>query len=265
MGSILVLVHGLFFMRVSENRQYLELIVPPVKNHNFLGGVRGQLVTLHGDVSWTNIGLIGARIPPNETDVRKSILQISMSKTQLGGWRRDKFAGTITLPWPLAFFSIRCDFFARTFLYDKSKTTVVGDNIRDNCGGKDPNSKVSFITCLQYSYTSGISFPGWTPGTNLHCYNEPCEKEEIDGVNQDFSDASAIFVNSNNFDLRMDKTAGAVTTARGEQCPNLPTGLDVDDDYSFPEDPLRLVQGICKPKLTENVSPANCPNFFVGP
>lgn len=265
MGSVLVLVHGLFFMRVSENRRYLELIVPPLTNpHNFLGGVRGQLVTLHGDVAWTNIGLIG-KTQPNEADVRKSILQISMSKTQLGGWNRDKFAGTITLPWPVAFFSIRCDYFGRSFLYDTTKPHVIGDNIRDNCGGKDPNAKVSFITCLQYSYTSGIAFPGWSPNTNLHCYNEPCNKEKIDGVNQDFLDASAIFVNKDNFDLKMAQTAGDISTARGEQCPNLPPGLDVDDDYTFPEDPLRLVQGICKPTLTESVSPANCPNFFVGP
>jgi hypothetical protein len=264
MESILVLVHGLFFMRASENQLNLELVVPPLTNpHNFLGGVRGQLVTLHQDVFWTNIGLIGKN-RANEADVRKSILQFSMSKTQLGGWQRQNFAGTITVPWPLNFFSIRCDFFDRTFLYDKSKTTIVGDNITSTCRGNDPNAKVSFITCLQYNYTSGVAFPGWTPGTNLHCYNEPCVKEEIDAVNQDFADASSIFINGGKFDLRMDKAAGSVSTQRGEQCPNLPNGLDVDDDYSFPEDPLRLVQGICKDIVTKSISPANCPNFFVG-
>jgi hypothetical protein len=262
MGSVLVLVHGLFFMHISENRRYLELIVPPLtKPHNFLGGVRGQLVTLHGDVGLTNIGLNG-NSQTNEGDVRKSILQFSMSKTQLGGWQRQNFAGTITLPWPLGFFPIRCDFFDRSFLYDRRKTNIASDITR-HCGAVS-NSKVSFITCLQYNYTSGIAFPGWSPNTNLHLYNEPCVKETIDDVNQDLSDASSIFVNSDRFDLRMDKAAETISTPRGEQCPNLPSGLDIEDDYSLPEDPLRLVQGICKDIVIKNVSPANCPNVFVG-
>ena len=263
MGNVNVLVHGLFFMRLSENGRNLELITPTLTNpHNFLGGVRGQLMTLHGDVLWNNIGLNG-KAQPDSTDVRKSILRFNINDCNLGGWNRKNFAGTITLPWPLGFFSIRCDFFDRSFLYDQKYPNVSG-NIKTNCRA-DSNSKVSFITCLQYGYTGGVAFPGWNPGTNLHCYFEPCVKHKIDEVNQDLSEAANIFTNKGNFDLKMDQAAGNIFTPRGEQCPNLPPGLDVDDDYSLPEDPFRISQGICKQIVIENINPANCPNFFVGP
>jgi hypothetical protein len=263
MGEVNVLVHGLFFMRLSENARYLELIAPTLaQKHNFLGGVRGQLVTLNGDAIWTNIGLTGNPIA-NLNDVKSSILQFSINDTGLSDWKRQNFFGTITLPWPLGFFSIRCDFFDRSFLYDTNFPNIAS-NIKAKCR-KDANSKVSFITCLQYRYTGGVAFPGWTPGTNLHCYYEPCKKHSITEVNKDLSDAASIFVNQDKFDLQMDQKAGDIFTPRGEPCPNLPNSLDVDDDYSFPEDPLRFSQGICKPLITENINPANCPNFFVGP
>lgn len=263
MNSINILVHGLYFMRVSENGRNLELITPPLtKPHNFLGGVRGQLMTLHGDVFWNNIGLNG-KPQPDLADVRKSILKFNITECGLGGWNRNNFSGTITLPWPLGFYSIRCDFFDRSFLSDQRYKNIAG-NITTNCR-IDSNSKVSFITCLQYGYTSGVAFPGWTPGTNLHCYYEPCVKDTIQEVNKDLSDAASLFMNTNKFDLQMDQAAGSVFTPRGEQCPNLPSGLDIDDDYSLPEDPFRLIQGICKRSTLENINPANCPNFFVGP
>lgn len=263
MGTVNVLVHGLFFMHLSDNGKELELVAPPLKKlHNFLGGVRGQLIKLHGSVSWNNIGLQG-NPAPNLGDIKKSILRFNMSETGLGGWKRQNFAGTITLPWPLGFFSIRCDVFDTSFLYDK-KFLNIANNIIKNCRG-DAKSRVSFITCLQYRYTAGVNIPGWTPGTNLHCYCEPCTKDSVDETNRDYVDARAIFTNGPQFDLQMDQAAGSVITPRGAQCPTVPNGLNIDDDYSLPEDPLRVAQGICKNEEVENISPANCPNFFVGP
>lgn len=264
MGIINVLVHGLFFMRVSENNSDLELVVPPLSRpHHFVGGVRGQLAILPNNATWIGIGLNGKPIA-NAAEVPKSILRFNLGTTGLGTFDRQKFAGTLTLPWPLAFFSIRCDVFDTSFLYDRTGTTNIADDIARNCRANS-SSKISFISCLQYSYTSGINLPGWTPGINLHCYNEACNKESIDEVNQDFSDAGAVFTNSKGFDLRMAQAAGSVVTPRGKPCPTLPGGLNIDDDYSLPEDPLRMAQGICKDVIVRNVSPANCPNFFVGP
>lgn len=268
-----VFVHGLFFMRLGAEGTTLELIVPSISTspqHQFLGGVRKQLQRLNGQVQWTNIGLIGKTItqPPvgqMPPDIPSSIPQFSISKTGLQGFNESMFAGIVFLPWPLDFFSVRCDNFDSTFLFDPTKP-IIGADIKQHCRGTDPNAQVGFITCLQYMFDTGVTLPSWSPGMNLHIYFEPCRKHTIDEVNQDLAEAAQIFLAPNNFDIQMQPSAGAHTTIRGSMCKRIPPGFNKDDDFSMHEDPEPKSQGFC-PKADATagaLNPANCPNFFVG-
>lgn len=278
-----VFVHGLIFMRQNPaDKSLLELIVPPLTglDHLFLGGVRevpDGLISLSANENWSTIGLNGksaAPPPPNSTisaDVPSSVLQFSIKETNLGDWDPASFDGTLTLPWPLAFFSVRCDSFNRAFKYDKTRTTVIGDNIAQHCKGGNPDVRVGFITCLQYTYTKSITIDHWQPGRNLHCYFEPCQKHNIDDVNQDFSDAGDVFTNSDVFDLQMERSAGSIVTGRDQNCSQI-SGFNKEDDYSLTDDPIAQGdRGVCSLRVQDdqgelpNINPSNCPNFFVGP
>lgn len=256
-----VMVHGLFFM--WQNGDNLELIAPSVNTgsstkHHFLGGFRGRLQKLTGTVDWLNIGLIGKK-PSSPTDgLKPSVLQFSLTDTQLGVWKSDPsiYEGRIVLPWPLEFYSLRCDDFGNSF---KHLSPNVGANIDKYCKAYN---RIGVITCLRYAYSSSLP----APNQNIHCYFQPCTKHSIAEVNDDLKLAGNCFSNCQNFDLEMDRSVGSIYTPPALSCPSTPPEAITDDCYSLDDDPLRPID-LCPPPHAEvfNVNPANCPNFYVRP
>jgi hypothetical protein len=292
-GAVNVLVHGLIFMRLSAGQTYLELVVPKLteasdRRHHFFIGATGALQEQSTGtvVDWRDIGLTGSpaeRLNPGQlpSNLKKSVLQFSISTTGLEGWNSAYEGGKVLLRWPKRFSSIRCDYFDRAFLYydDTTAPKVIGNAIKQNCRGKDPNAKIGLVTCLEYTYdpASGVNVPGWQPGINLHCYFEPFMKHSIDDVNEDLGQAAQLFQYPANFDLQMLQAAGTVITNPGEPCADPPSGIQQGDDSSLGgdlESPFSaLKKNSSSPKNADhgvnpfmvNVSPANCPSFFVGP
>jgi len=279
-----VLVHGLFFMWLNPKTKFLELIAPVVDSektpkpcrHRLVGGIREHLQEYPGGaIDWTRVGLIGSDVPKLNPDV----LQFSMKKAKIDDWNdyeKNSF-GRFILPCPVAFYALRHDYWTRSFVYytsdskKKGYTSRVGDAIRERCY-KDPNTEIGLVTCLQYTYEERLdrkTFPYWRPDINLHCYFEPCKKHSIEAVNADLKKAGEIFKPAGAFDLQMDVDAlKNVVTPIGRN-PSTPKGYDRNDEYSLTDDPKKpkdICAGAddCTAGIL-NVSPANCPNFFVGP
>jgi hypothetical protein len=281
MAPINVLVHGLIFMRLSSGQTYLELVVPKLSEgssnpHLFVLGVRHFLKAPNDPVTdWRDIGLYGStadHVDPGQkpSNLKPSVLQFSISATGLDSWNSAYEDGKIYLRWPKRFSSIRCDYFDRAFLYAPTgRAGAIGDTIKENCRGKDPNAKTGLVTCLEYDYDPavGVNIPGWQPGLNLHCCFEPLIKHSIDDVNEDLGQAASLFRYPQNFDLRMRPEAGSVITNPGELCPDSANGVQVGDDLSLGEglDHALAQKKPSSPGTNRNVNPANCPNFFVGP
>jgi hypothetical protein len=273
-GIVNVLVHGLIFMRLSPGQTFLELVIPKLIEtsttpHQFLGGVRGNLNQLNGVVEWRDKGFIGdvaPRIGAKEmpSTLTKSVLKLSMTSTNLGGWNNANEAGKIMIQWPKRISSLRCDYFDRVFLYDTAHANI-GDEIKSRCRGTNINAKTGIVTCLEYQYdtAAGVTIPNWSPGMNVHCYFEPLMKHSITEVNEDLGQAASLFQDPTKFDLQMRKDADGVFTAPGETCPNSAAGINTGDDLSLGESLGAHSSGV--PVPMENISPANCPNFFVGP
>lgn len=286
-SPINVLVHGLIFMHLSAGQAYLELIAPRLTEglsnpHLFMTGVRGSLTAQNGMVDWLRIGLYGRTpqpIPRGQMpeNLKTSVLQFSISTTGLDDWNSAYIGGTVLLPWPNEISSIRCDYFDRTFLYDDSDPArkVIGDAIKQNCRGQDINAKTGLVTCLEYTYdtSKGIDtsqVPGWQPGSNLHCCFEPLMKHNIIQVNDDLGQAANLFKYPGKFDLRMRLDADDIFTNSGDHCKTTAPGIQPGDDLSLGEglnEPLRAKTNHSPTTQSKifNVSPANCPNFFVGP
>jgi hypothetical protein len=275
-----VLVHGLFFMWLNQDTGFLELIAPRVdaegalNPHHLVGGIRGFLQEYEYEdvIDWTQIGLIGSDPPslkPGDlpANLKSSVLQFSMQSTGIKGWsdKSANFFGRFILPWPADFYSLRHDYWTRCFIYYPSK---VGDAISNRCYKSDPNAEIGLVTCLQYTYVEGqqIQIKNWRPDINLHCYFEPCQKHSIPEVNADLKNASGIFSPPGAFDLQMnDKVLNGVVTRPGNN-PSTPPGYDKNDEYSLTDDPQKPKDICTSPaRYPLNVSPANCPNFFVGP
>jgi hypothetical protein len=277
------MVHGLFFMWLNPETKFLELIAPAVDKestpkpcrHRLAGGIRGHLQEYaNQNVDWTKIGLEGSDAPkPADVlkNVKSSVLQFSMNKVGLKQWSEAKnFAGRFILPWPVEIYSLRHDYFERSFVYNRSN---VGDDIEYRChrksGTPDRNAEIGLVTCLQYTYEDGqgVRIRPWRPDINLHCYFEPCKKHSIKQVNDDLKNAARAFEPAGKFDLQLnEKALENVVTPIGRN-PKVPYGCHLEDEYSLTDDPQ-------KPKICAdaggcigvlNVSPANCPNFFVGP
>src|SRR5258707_13805035 len=118
-----VLVHGLFFMWLNK-AGYLELIAPAVDpegtpkpcRHHLVGGIRGYLQEYpSGVIDWRQIGLIGSDVPT----LNRDILQFSMKDAGIDGWNNEErnFFGRFLLPWPVAFYALRHDYWERSFVY----------------------------------------------------------------------------------------------------------------------------------------------------
>ncbi len=282
-----VLVHGLFFMWFNPETRFLELIAPAVDpkdtpeacRHRLLGGIRLHLQEYKDaykhPVDWTKILKGSEHLPkPDEVlkNLKSSILQFSMGEVGTQGWsdKPENFIGKFILPWPIAFYSLRHDYFTRSFVY---KDSEVGKKIKNRCYS-NPNSEIGLVTCLLYTYEEGTEskirsqIPKWRADTNLHCYFEPCKKHSIEQVNKDLKNARAAFKYPDAFDLELDENAMKdIVTPIGRN-PITPPGYDKNDEYSLTDDPEKP-EDICRgtdgcPGIV-NVSPANCPNFFVGP
>jgi hypothetical protein len=276
-----VLVHGLFFMWLNQDTGFLELIAPSVdppdadNPHHLLGGIREHLQPYQGPIDWSDIGLMGSDAPtlkPGEMpqNLKSSILQFSMQEVGLTGWNKkdENFVGRFILPWPTEFYSLRHDYWERAFVYytpkDGNYSSKVGDAIKGHCY-HDRNGEIGVITCLQYIYEDRISLPGWRPDINVHCYFEPCIKHSIFDVDADLKQAQKLFLPPDAFDLQMNVNLEGIVTPMGHN-PVLPPNYDKNDEYSLTDDPKKP-KDICASSGVSvvNVSPANCPNFFVGP
>ena len=111
-----VLIQGLFFLEYKQgpNDEDLLLISAPyLGDHHFMGGVRGNLVQLDGwDIDWSNVGLTGSSpkgpLPTSTipSDVPPTVCQFERGVTGTGDLV-GKTSGSLLLPWPLRFLSLR--------------------------------------------------------------------------------------------------------------------------------------------------------------
>ncbi len=245
-ANVNVLIHGLFFMTLNKVTTNLEILVPNIPDHHFVVGLRGSRVITSGTVDLTDpaIGLKGGTPTqsPNgiPADIPGSIFQFTKAETGIGDFSKDpaKFLGRIILPWPAKFFCLRCDDIKSTFLYDPS--SLVGSRIELNARLKN-STVLGIVPCLQYTRATVAALP-WASSFNLHFYLQPTSPHDINAVNTDLSLAASCFMNPKQFDLKM-LTGGP---------PVLPV-------QKISANTKRMVD-----PHEGGVSPANCPNFYVG-
>lgn len=265
-----ILLHGLFFMRLNPQNNNLEVLVPKVPEHHFVGGERGSRQEITAPlVDHTN--LTGKQTDPSLDDLPGSVLQFLRSETDVKRFIGDlsKFKSTIVLPWPLAFYSLRCGDITNSFPF--VPTSKVGKNIAANAKRKK-SSKLGTVTLLQYT-TAGTALQ------NIHYYNQPCTRHKAPEVNKDLDIAAGCFLpydppkKIKSFDLQLITTAKIDPIDRGKNfCGNPDLGTTADDEMSLDEDRSLDLLTICAlDKRTEKldagdpaVSPANCPTIFVG-
>jgi hypothetical protein len=280
-GNVNILLHGLFFMEQDDNNN-LVIRAPKLNDHVFLAGTTRNLQA-GTDMNWSKgYGLKGGTpsvskgkgIPP---EVKASILQFTREETGVGNFKTDPnlYFGTITLPWPQNFYPLRQ---GGPLQFDLNRKNV-GPAIANRCKGQ-----IGTTICLQYGYDfSGPVLPGSTPTMNFQLHLASCK--DNDHVNDALDAASAIF-NQPNFDLHILNSS---TYTDVDQDPGI-LGVSPEDEESADEDepnfshwcpnaqrhPAHRSQPHhlkghkhkknCPPNqvCAENVSPANCPTFFVG-
>jgi hypothetical protein len=265
-----VLLHGLFFMRQSANN--LEVLAPNIPGHHFIGGVRGTRQELTGTQDLTALGLVGKNGAPSLDDVDGGIMQFPLSAVSaFKPTNGPQFLGSILLPWPIKFSSLRADKIATAFRAIPNSS--IGKAIVQNALGKGRDS-LGVVTLLQYTIPpAGIRSDA--SQLNIHFYLQPRNPHNIRDVNQDLDAAANCFVNSAGFDLQMTDDGNDPPPAQATG--NLVFGTTVEDERSVDEEFLQSpdIALICKndpvPSLPPpqtgpqpNVSPANCPTFFVG-
>jgi hypothetical protein len=299
-GTVNILLNGLFFLEVDKANKLLLISAPKVRDHTFLAGTRQNLQPSTGfDWSPASFGLTGkdptfSSDPDIPTDITNSILQFTKNETGVGPLKTDPslYFGKVILPWPLTITPLRIDHLPA---FDPSKTNV-GPKIKARCG-----SQIADVICLQYNYQfSGPVLPPTNPTTNFHLHMLCCKDSDgsVQHINDALTDAAGTFTNQGKFDLRMQ---GAVQPTTIDQPPPI-TGVSPEDERAAIEDgACRGSQGVgassmknhpssgrnekmknlsSNPKGTkktaasqandggtveaENVSPANCPSFFLG-
>ena len=270
-----VLLHGLFFMR--RNGDNLEILVPDIPNHHFIGGVRGTRKELTGQQDLTALGLIGkigsGLGAPSLDDVDGAIMQFSTIDTgQLKPPTDSKFLGSILLPWPIKFGSLRTGDIGTQFQHEPSSN--IGKKIVSNARSKGSGS-LGVVTLLQYTLPAGVGASRSDASQlNIHFYLQPRDPHDIDDVNKDLAAAANCFVNPAAFDLRMQKTKNVIPP---QAIGNFQLGTTTEDEQSVDEELLQSpdIRLICindppavatrvDPNTGQpNVSPANCPMFFV--
>jgi hypothetical protein len=271
-----ILLHGLFFMRLNTQNNNLEVLVPDIPDHHFVGGERGSRHEITAPlVNHTN--LTGTQADPSLRDLPGSVLQFLRSQTDITLFTGDfsKFKSIIVLRWPQAFYSLRCGDIDKSFPFVPD--CKVGKSIAANASVKG-SKQLGTVTLLRYT-TSGTGFQ------NIHYYNQPCTRHLVTEVNQDLDIAAGCFLpydppkKIKSFDLQLIPTAKIDPIDRGKNfCNNPDLGTTADDEMSLDEDFSSDIVAICpldarkkespdrqvKNPSDPGVSPANCPTIFVG-
>lgn len=259
-----VFLHGLFFLEVkqrADKKWVLEVKAPKVTGHVLLGGARKNLSNIQ-DVDFTQtVPDLPFNTPafspdqktnPIPTAVEKSILQFSRGETNVGDlkpYNSTLHHGRIILPWSNNIHSLRRD----KFPYTAKGKSVVADKIKERCR----RNKIGTVTCIQYPY----KIPG-----SYHIHLLMCDPENTCYVNYALKEAQKVFEAGANFDFSIPDV-GMKTTPIDD--PSLP-GVSREDENSEKEDEPNKAEEWCNDQpmppigCVENVSPANCPHFFVG-
>lgn len=266
--NVNILLHGLFFMTLEGSN--LRVYAPNIPNHYFVGGIRGSRVKLQSGVQdLTGLGLKGKPMPDPDGDVNGSIMQFSIS--DVGGFNgltdtdhngQPLFKGSILLPWPLRIIGLR----AGDVSGFRTESGSIADHIVANTRRKN-KSTLGVVALLQYALPA-LDQAGGISQLNIHYYLQPCLPHEVDQVNADLIAAQSSFKNRAGFDLQMlvDVPPPPISPSG-----HLEFGTAKEDEQSFDEE--RIVGAadvvfVCRndpPPPVHNVSPANCPIFFVGP
>jgi hypothetical protein len=282
--EVFIVLHGLLFMSYNSSTGNLDIRVPNLRDHHFVGGTRGNRVELSFPlpVDMTTIGLKGGKptFPGGDTsqipnDIKPAMYQFRIADTNLGDFDPTNLKGMFSLPWPIEFHPIRCDDISSTFPYDKS--SVVGSAIDYNSRTIKKSKYLSAGTCLRYKLDNAGSIPGASHLT-IHFYFQPCKRHNITEVNSDLRIASHCFKNDSNFDLQLLSQAIPPTSTGQNKCGDTPFGLTFEDENSLDEEKLQQdISKICPLSASTGeetptngdgdaggVSPANCPTFYVG-
>jgi hypothetical protein len=260
-----VFLHGLFFLEAKkrdDGKWVLEIKAPKVTGHILLGGARKNLSIIQ-DVDFTQtVRDLPFDTPtfkdndPNKNPiplaVKPSILQFSKDETKVGNLKlydKSIYHGRVTLPWSNNIHALRRDYFP----YTAMGQSVVADKIKARC----TRHKIGTVTCIQYPYK--------IPGA-YHTHLLMCDPEDTCYVNYALKEARKVFETGANFDFSIPET-GVKNTPTDD--PSLP-GVSREDENSEKEDEPTKWEEWCNdqpmPQIgcVKNVSPANCPHFFVG-
>ncbi|MGB9122531.1 MAG: hypothetical protein WCE73_18080 [Candidatus Angelobacter sp.] len=269
-----ILLHGLFFM--TQEGGNLRIYAPNIPKHHFVGGIRGFREELTVSPDLTNFGLRGKADPqtglpaPDPVgDIDGSIMQFPTS--DVGGFNglddtdgqgNPLFKGSILLPWPTKFIALRTGDITTTFL---AKSGSIANHIVGNATGKG-SSTLGVVALLQYTLPA-LNQVGGVPPLNIHYYLQPCSPHLLKDVDDDLKAARPSFKNPAGFDLEMftDKEPTPIPTSDHSEF-----GTTKEDEQSFDEERIHGIPDaafICRndPLIVPDVSPANCPIFFVGP
>jgi hypothetical protein len=265
--NVNIVLHGLFFM--TQEGTNLRVYAPNIANHYFVGGIRGSRTKLASDVQdLTGLGLKGKAVPEPDGDVDGSIMQFPISDvggfnglTDTGHNGQPLFKGSILVPWPLKFIGLR----AGDISGFRTESGSIADHIVANARRKN-KSTLGVVALLQYALPA-LNQVGGISQLNIHYYLQPCLPHEVSQVNADLIAARSSFKNGTGFDLQMLVDVPPPPIPPGG---HLEFGTTKEDEQSFDEE--RLVGAadvvfVCRndplPPV-HNVSPANCPIFFVG-
>lgn len=288
-GTLNILLNGLFFLErlpdpsdpTNSSKSLLAIHAVKVTDHVFLAGTRGNLKPSTGFDWSTGFGLTGGtttfddpQSPEIPQELPTSVLQFSRKETGLGGFKPDSnlFLGTVTLPWPKQIPLLRPDSFPPFDQGDPQHPKNVAPKIKARCG-----SQIGDVICLQYDCSfSGPVLPPDAPIMNVHLHMLCCKDGDgtVNHINTALMDSAGIF-QSPGFDLNVRNVA--IQGSPYEPKPPVP-GITMEDERAAIEDGActsmqqatpdkKSVSKNKKPmanKNNRNVSPANCPAFFMG-
>lgn len=298
-GTVNILIHGLFFMQgnASNSQKWqLEIFAPQLTDHHVFGGSWENVRELTQDVDLTSSGLSGKNVPamapnsPIPADVETSIPQFSRDETKVGDLT-GPYSRKITLPWPKTIKSLRRGDFDTYFRPQATANSTVGDNITKYCKGQHRSALLGTVPCLIYDYNfPGLPGTNWSPTVNYHFYHEPCsDPTSTTHVNSALDEAAKLFQHSDKFKLILGDPLSDDPVLPGSTDDQPVSGVKPEDDeMSLSEDlyysdwtsvcphqrspqkrkHIEIFRDKNKKKFRQryffNVSPANCPNFYVG-
>jgi hypothetical protein len=298
-GRINILLHGLFFMQGNANnptKWLLEIFAPDISDHHVFGGSWENVQELNQDVDWTTTGLHGKDQPtmsdksPIPTDIETSIPQFSRDETKVGDLT-GPYRRKLTFPWPQQIKSLRRGDFDTYFRPQIIANSEVGSNITKYCKGPNGSALLGTVPCLVYQYDFP-ALPGtnWAPTLNYHFYHEPCSDPYGMGhVNQALDEAAKLFKYHDKFKLILGDPNSEDPVLPGDAHDQpVPGVIPENDEICLNEDPYYSDwMSVCPHQRPEkhreqiqiigtkfkrtyqlkhflSISPANCPNFYVG-